>query len=287
MMFQFIQAHQTEYPIRLMCRVLQVSRSGYYAWRKRKPSQREVANEKVVAEIKEVHDQSRGVYGSKRIYMALRRLGRRYNHKRVARLMRQHRIHARRKRSYKRTTQSNHSYPVAPNKLNRQFQVSAPNQVWVSDITYVATAEGWLYLAVILDLYARRIVGWSMQATLKRQLVLEALGMAIKQRRPQPGLLHHSDRGSQYASHDYRAVLVDNNIDVSMSRRGNCYDNAVAESFFGSLKTECIRGGVYSSRRQAKLALFDYMEVFYNRQRLHSTLGYVPPAEFERMNGVL
>jgi len=169
----------------------------------------------------------------------------------------------------------------------QQVQVSAPNQVWVSDIIYVATAEGWLYLAVVLDLYARRIIGWSMQATLKRQLVLEALDMAIKQRRPQSGLLHHSDRGSQYASHDYRALLIDNNIDISMSRRGNCYDNAVAESFFGSLKTECIRGVVYPSRRQAKLALFDYMEVFYNRQRLHSTLGDVPPAEFERMNGIL
>jgi len=246
-----------------------------------------MANKQVLADIEEVHRQSRGTYGPWRVYKALCRLGRQYNHKRITRLMRQHGIRAKRKKSYKRTTQSNHSYPVAPNKLNRQFQVSEPNQVWVSDITYVATAEGWLYLAVILDLYARRIVGWSMQATLKRPLVLEALEMAIKQRRPQPGLLHHSDRGSQYASHDYQAVLADNKMDVSMSRRGNCYDNAVVESFFGSLKTECIQDTVYPSRRQAKLALFDYMEVFYNRQRLHSTLDFIPPVEFERMNGVL
>jgi len=287
MRFQFIQTHQKTYPISLMCRVLQVSRSGYYAWCQRKPSQREMANKQVLADIEEVHRQSRGTYGPWRVYKALCRLGRQYNHKRITRLMRQHGIRAKRKKSYKRTTQSNHSYPVAPNKLNRQFQVSEPNQVWVSDITYVATAEGWLYLAVILDLYARRIVGWSMQTTLKRSLVLEALEMAIKQRRPQPGLLHHSDRGSQYASHDYQAVLADNKMDVSMSRRGNCYDNAVVESFFGSLKTECIQDTVYPSRRQAKLALFDYMEVFYNRQRLHSTLDFIPPVEFERMNGVL
>lgn len=283
MRFEFIETHRSSYPIQLMCRVLQVSRSGYYAWRERKPSQRQMANEKLVAEIKRIHEKSRGTYGCLRIYYALLRLGQRYNRKRIARLMHQHGIRAQRKRSYKRTTQSNHNLAVAQNQLNRNFQADYPNQVWLSDITYVATAEGWLYLAVVLDLYTRRVVGWSMKPTLHRQLVIDALPMAWPQQRPKTGLLHHSDRGCQYASHEYQALLTRHQIEVSMSRRGNCYDNAPAESFFASLKSEGIRGVVYPSRHQARVALFDYIELFYNRERLHSSLGYFTPLEFERM----
>jgi transposase InsO family protein len=200
--------------------------------------------------------------------------------------MRQHGIYAQRKSSYKVTTQSNHSFPVAANKLNRQFQVSRPNAVWSSDITYIATAEGWLYLAVVMDLYSRQIIGWSMQLTLQRQLVLDALKMALQRRQPGQSLLHHSDRGSQYASHDYQSLLARYGIEPSMSRRGNCYDNSPVESFFASLKKECVRARVYKSRYQAKSALFDYIEVFYNRQRLHSSLGYHSPIEFERLASV-
>ena len=282
MRFEFIEAHREEYPITLMCRVLSVSRSGYYAWRKRPPSRRQMANKELVAKIKEIYEESRGNYGRLRIYFALRRLGRKCSRNRVARLMKKHGIQAKRKRSYKITTQSNHHLPVVANKLNRQFQAKKPNQVWVSDITYIPTAEGWLYLAVVLDLFARKIVGWSMQPTLKRQLVLDALRMALHRRQPKPGLLHHSDRGSQYASGDYQNLLAHFQIDPSMSRRGNCYDNAPAESFFASLKKECVRDTIYPSRYEAKVDIFDYIEVFYNRQRLHSSLGYYSPTEFEQ-----
>lgn len=270
----------------LLCRVLEVSRSGYYAWRKRPFSQREMANQALVAEIKKIHEQSRETYGILRIYFALQKLGHRCSRHRVARLMRQNGIRTRQKRSYKVTTQSNHCLPVAENKLNQQFQVSQPNEAWSSDITYIATAEGWLYLAVVMDLYSRRIIGWSMQPTLKRQLVLAALEMALQQRQPGHGLVHHSDRGSQYASFAYQALLARHLIEPSMSRRGNCYDNAPVESFFASLKKECVQTQVYQSRYQAKLALFDYIEVFYNRQRLHSSLGYYSPIEFEQLTTV-
>lgn len=197
--------------------------------------------------------------------------------------MRQHGIQARRKRSYKRTTQSDHSHPVAANKLKQAFQVNQPNTVWCSDITYIATAEGWLYLAVVMDLFSRQIIGWSMQLTLKRKLVLDALKMAVQRRNPQRPLLHHSDRGSQYASNDYQILLDQHGIDPSMSRRGNCYDNAPIESFFASLKKECVQAKVFASRHEAQVALFDYIEVFYNRQRLHSSLGYCSPVEFEQL----
>lgn len=281
MRFTFIQEKKDEYPIDLMCRILGVSRSGYYAWRNRPPSQREMANQKLVQKMREIHKSSHFTYGIRRMYHALKRLGYQCGRNRVARLMRCHNIRVKRKRSYKVTTQSNHTLPVAANKLDQQFQVEQPNQVWASDITYIPTAEGWLYLAVVLDLYARKVVGWSMQATLKTQLVLDAVQMALQQRQPSKELLHHSDRGSQYASEGYQSLLSQHDMDCSMSRRGNCYDNAPVESFFGSLKTECIRGAVYPSHHQAKLALFDYIEVFYNRQRLHSSLDYMSPTEFE------
>lgn len=242
-----------------------------------------MADKVLLALIRLHHKKSRGTYGSPRIHAALRKEGVRCGRKRVARLMRKAGLRARRKRSYRITTLSNHSLPVAPNLLDRQFSADRMNQVWLSDITYVATAEGWLYLAVVLDLYSRKIVGWSMQPTLARQLVLDALQMALGRRRPQSGWLHHSDRGSQYASADYQALLSDHGALVSMSRRGDCYDNAPVESFFSSLKTECFRDIVYPSREAAKADLFDYIEVFYNRQRLHSSLGYLSPTEFELM----
>ena len=286
MRYQFIEDHRNDYPVTLLCRVMQVARSGYYAWIKQPKSARQKDNERLLGLIKQFWLESGGIYGYRKIHRDLRDIGERCGKHRVRRLMRLAGLRA--QVGYRRPRQkSGPASVVAPNRLQQQFNVAEPNEAWVSDITHIRTHEGWLYLAVVMDLFSRRIVGWSMQATLKRPLVLEALEMAIKQRRPQPGLLHHSDRGSQYASHDYQAVLADNKMDVSMSRRGDCYDNAVVESFFGSLKTECIQDTVYSSRCQAKLALFDYMEVFYNRQRLHSTLGYIPPVEFERMNGVL
>lgn len=282
MIFAFIKAHQDEYPISLMCRVLQVSRSGYYAWLKRPPSARQMANEKLLAEIQDIHQKSRGTYGIFRVYFALRRLGHQCGRNRVARLMRVHGIRAGRKRSYKATTNSNHAYPIADNKLDQQFDVTSPNRVWSSDITYIATAEGWLYLAVVLDLFSRKIVGWSMQPTLHRQLVLNALDMALKRRSTPSDLMHHSDRGSQYASIDYQAILSQKKIVCSMSRKGNCYDNAPVESFFGSLKTEWVGNKVYATRQAAKSALFEYIELFYNRERLHSSLGYMSPTEFEQ-----
>ena len=287
MRYQFIEDHRAAYPVSLMCRVLDVSRSGYYAWRKRPPSQREMANQGLLVDIKEIHKKSRRTYGVSRVYAALRRQGHTCSRNRVARLMHLHGIRAERRPSHRRTTQSNHQLPVAENKLDQMFEVAKPNQVWSSDITYIATAEGWLYLAVVMDLCTRRIVGWSMQPTLNRQLVLDALHMALQACRPGAGLLHHSDRGSQYASADYQALLAQHQIEVSMSRRGNCYDNAPVESFFGTLKTECVQGRVYPSRDEARLALFEYMELFYNRERLHSSLDYLSPVEFEQMVRVL
>jgi putative transposase len=283
MRFEFIDNQRENYAVTLMCQVLAVSPSGYYAWRKRPASQRKMADTQLLTKIEELFVQSRGTYGSPRIHAALRDQGIRCGCKRVARLMRQAGLQVKRKRSYKVTTQSNHNLPVAPNLLKQQFAADKPNQIWLADITYVATAEGWLYLAAVLDLYSRRIVGWSMQPSLNRRLVLAALDMALKQRRPPAGLLHHSDRGSQYASKDYQALLADYDLLSSMSRRGNCYDNAPMESFFASLKTECIQGIVYPTRTVARAELFDYIELFYNRQRIHSQLGYLSPVAYEQL----
>jgi putative transposase len=283
MRFEFIDNHREAYPVTLMCQVLVVSSSGYYAWRKRPISRRKMADDQLLINIEEIYVQSRYTYGSPRVHAVLRDQGMRCGCKRVARLMRQAGLQVRRKRSYKVTTQSNHALPVAPNVLNQQFTAVRPNQIWLADITYVATAEGWLYLAAVLDLYSRRIVGWSMQPTLNRKLVLAALNMALKQRRPPAGLLHHSDRGSQYACGDYQTLLADYNLLASMSRRGNCYDNAPMESFFASLKSECIQGFVYPTRIEAKAKLFDYIEVFYNRQRIHSQIGYHSPVAYEQL----
>jgi len=247
-----------------------------------------MADAQLLGKIKKIFEQSRQTYGSPRIHAILREQGHRCGGKRVARLMRQAKLNVKRKRSYKVTTQSNHNLPVAPNLLNQQFTATRPNQVWLVDITYIATAEGWLYLAAVLDLYSRRIVGWSMQPTLNRKLVLSALDMALKLRNPPAGLVHHSDRGSQYASRDYQAMLATYELLPSMSRRGNCMRTssptiAPMESFFATLKVECIRGVVYSSRLEARAELFEYIEMFYNRQRIHSQLGYKSPVAYEEL----
>ena len=269
--------------MRRMCQVLGISASGYYAWRRRRPSARQEANEAMVERIKEIHAESDKTYGSPRVHAELVAQGVRCNKKRVERLMRVHDIQAKqRKRRRPRTTDSNHRLPIAPNVLNREFTAEAPNQKWVTDITYIPTAEGWLYLAAVMDLYSRRIVGWSMAARMTSKLVKDALKLALAQRQPGPGLMHHSDRGSQYASADYRILLTAHGMVASMSRSGDCYDNAPMESFFGTLKTERVHYRHYRTRAEARRDIFNYIEVFYNRKRRHSALGYKSPAEFEQ-----
>jgi transposase InsO family protein len=282
--FQFIETHRTEFTITLLCQVLGVSRSGYYAWRKRPLSPRKMANQILMEQIKASYHKSRQTYGSPRIHADLVEAGIKCGHNRVARLMRQTGLSASQRRRFKvTTTDANHDYPVAPNRLNQEFRADRPNQKWLADITYIPTLEGWLYLAAVLDLYSRRIVGWAMADNLERQLVIEALQMAIETRQPPPGLLHHSDRGSQYASDDYQALLTKFKMHSSMSRTGNCYDNAPMESFFGTLKTELIYQRRYTTRAEAKTDIFEYIEVFYNRFRRHSLLGYRCPVQFEQL----
>jgi putative transposase len=264
-----------------MCRVLGVSVSGYYAWRGRQPSRREQANAVLLERIRAVHDQSRRTDGSPRVHAALRAKGIACNRKRIERLMRLHGLRGRVRRAKQpKTTESTHPYPIAANLLNRDFAASTPNQKWLADITYVDTLEGFLYLASIEDVFSRRIVGWDMADSLETTLVERALHMALAQRKPNPGLLHHSDRGSQYASHDYQRLLAQHRITVSMSRTGNGYDNAMKESFFATLKLECA-AQPFASRAAARLAIFEFIEVWYNRQRLHSALGYLSPQQFE------
>jgi transposase InsO family protein len=266
-----------------MCRLLGVSASGYYAWRQRQPSARQMANETMVERIRAIHADSEATYGSPRVHAELKAQGIQCNKKRVERLMRVHGIQARqRKRRRPRTTDSRHSLPVAPNMLNREFEAEVPDQKWVTDITYIPTAEGWLYLAAVMDLYSRRIVGWSMASRYTSKLVKDALKLAVAQRQPGPGLVHHSDRGSQYASADYQVLLIAWGMVASMSRQGNCYDNAPMESFFGTLKTERVHHRRYRTRAEARQDIFHYIEVFYNRKRRHSALGYMSPDQFEK-----
>ena len=277
-----IEAEKAHFPIRMMCRLLKVSPSGYYASRGRPPSKRAVEDAALTLRIREVHLKSRGTYGSPRMHAELRWQGFRVGENRVARLMRKDGISARLKRRWRRTTDSGHTLPVAPNVLEQAFTVDAPNRVWATDITYIWTLEGWLYLAVVEDLFSRRIVGWSMAEHMRTELVLGALDMAIGNRLPEGRLLHHSDRGSQYASFTYQKRLEKQGITCSMSRRAQCLDNAVVESFFGTLKRELVHRRTWLSREQAKAAIYEYIEVFYNRWRRHSTLGQVSPAEYER-----
>lgn len=281
MRFEFIATHRFEYPLPLLCWVLGVSVSGYYAWRKRPVSQRTQTNQALVAHIKAVHRASYETYGSPRIHAELVAQGYGCGRHRIARLMRLHGIQAKQCRQRRITTRRQDGDPVAPNRLDRQFMATAPNRKWLADITHIPTQEGDLYLATVLDLYARKIVGWTLDTTLKSELVERALQMAFRQRRPAAGLLHHSDRGSQYTSQAYQQLLKSHRCQVSMSRVGNCYDNAPMESFFGTLKSELVHQRQYRSRAEAKRDIFVYIEGFYNRRRRHSALGYQSPEQFE------
>jgi transposase InsO family protein len=279
--FEFIRAEKGVFSIALMCEVLGVSRSGFYAWARRPKAKRDIDDERLSVHVVAAHHASRGTYGSPRVHAELRAQGHQIGRKRVERLMRENRLKARTKRRFRATTDSKHGLPVAPNLLGRDFNTRAPDVVWVTDITYIWTAEGWLYLAAILDLYSRRVVGWAMSEQLTRQLALDALDMALVHRRPSAGLVHHSDRGCQYASHDYQRELGRRGLICSMSRKGDCWDNAVAESFFATLKVELVYRTEFATRTSARTAVFDYIETFYNRRRRHSSLGYVSPIDFE------
>ena len=267
-----------------MCQVLKVSRSGYYAWRGRPPSEREMANQALYKEIKAVYDESHGTYGSPRIYQALRRRGFTCSENRVARLMRLKGLQAEQAKSYKSTTKRNKADAVAPNVLQRDFEATRPDEKWLADITQIPTEEGWLYLAAILDLYSRRIVGWAMSDRMTDDLTLSALRMAVEQRELGLNLIHHSDQGSQYTAEEYLQLLKDWRIEVRMNVACTLYDNAMMESFFGTLKTELDEP--LPGHAAARLALFEYIEVFYNRQRLHSALGYQSPATCEQQHQV-
>ena len=269
--------------IAIMCRTLEVSRGGFYAWRDRDKSPHELEDARLGQLIRGAYDDHRFVYGSPRIHRILRRAGETCGRKRVARIMRRLGLRSKATRRFRvKTTDSNHSHPIAPDLLRRNFTAPAPNRVWVSDITYIATDEGWLYLALTMDLFSRMIVGWSMGVTMEASLVQSALRMAVAGRQPLPGCIHHSDRGSQYACGDFRSDLAAAGLVASMSRSGNCYDNAAMESLNHSLKTECVLLHDYATRDEARASVFDYIERFYNRQRLHSTLDYASPVEFEQ-----
>lgn len=281
MKYRAIRDHAGRFAVRLMCRALKVSSAGYYAWVTRPESERTRSNRRLLVKIRAIHAESRQTYGSPSICDALVKRGHRVNEKRVARLMRENVIRAKTVKKWRATTDSQHPLPIAANILDRQFTASASNRVWAGDITYVWTDAGWLYLAVVLDLYSRAVIGWAMGPRLTADLATDALTMALARRKPEPGLLHHSDRGVQYASGDYRQLLRDAKMTCSMSRKGNCWDNAVVESFFGTLKKELIHDRRYATREAATQDVFEYIEVFYNRQRRHTTLGYRSPAEFK------
>jgi transposase InsO family protein len=283
--FAYLARHRGEYPVRLMCRVLGVSPSGFYAAQRRRPSARVQRDQVLRLQVHAAHTKSRRTYGAPRVHAELRAQGVPVAKKRVARLMREDGLMGLRPRCWVRTTDSQHAHPVAPNVLRRQFgvdQVGGPDRVWVSDLTYVPTREGWLYLAIVLELASRRVVGWAMRETLDADLALAALRMALADRRPAPGLLHHSDRGSQYACGEYRALLAAHGLEASMSKKGDCWDNAVAESFFATVETEVIMEADWPTREAARQAIFAYIETWYNRERRHSSLGYRSPVQYER-----
>jgi putative transposase len=279
--FAFIQTEKARFPVALMCRVLQVSRAGFYAWRSRPTAARTHQDQRLAIAVAAIYAHSRGRYGSPRVHAELRESGQRSGRKRVARLMRVQGLHARQARRYRCTTDSGHRLAIKGNLLAQRFAVVEPNTTWVTDITYLWTLQGWLYLAVILNLFSHRVVGWSMSESLQRALALDALKMALADRQPPPGLVHHSDRGSQYASLEYQQLLAEHGIISSMSRSGNCWDNAVAESFFATLKIELVYQTQWSTRAQARSAIFEYIELFYNRRRRQSAIGYLCPSQFE------
>ena len=275
--------HQERWPISVMCNVLQVSRSGYYSWRSRPKSNQSQKRQSLEVTIRETHRQNREVYGSPRIHKELESQGIPCSENTVAKIMQEAGIQAKTMKKFTVTTDSNHSDPVAENALNRDFdRTTRPNQIWVSDITYIWTLQGWMYLTCVVDLYSRKVVGWSMSSRMTKEFVMDALQMAMEQRCPEAGLLHHSDRGSQYCSLAYRRLLAANGITCSMSRKGNCWDNAVMESFFATLKKELVHHERYQTREEARQSIFEYIEVFYNRSRRHSALGYISPEQFEQ-----
>ena len=283
MKFRLIGDQRETFPVRVLCDVMGVSPAGYYAWRGRPESLRKTANRALLGEIRRVHLAHRGRYGGPRIHMALRSEGHTASRGRIERLMRHHGIRAITARRFRVcTTDSHHDLPIAPNRLAQNFAAERPNQVWLADISYVPTAEGWLYLAVVLDLFTRKIVGWAMRDHIRAELAIAALATAIQRQKPPPGLIHHSDRGSQYAAGDYRKVLDAAGMIQSMSRKGNCWDNAPMESCFGTIKTELVHQVCYKTRDEARHDLFAYIEGYYNRQRLHSALGYITPEQAER-----
>jgi putative transposase len=279
--FSFIHAEKAQFPVTAMCRILGVTRQGYYAFMKRPVSSRVTSDAELRDRVRKLHGESRGTYGSPRVRAALRNQGKRVGKKRVERLMQELGLRGRMPRRWRMTTRSNPKHLAAANTLNRDFTASRPDERWVTDITYAWTDEGWCYVAAIVDLYSRAVVGWAADDTLSTTLPLAALDMALRRRQPLPGLLHHSDRGCQYTSDDYRRALATRSIVVSMSRKGNCWDNAVAESFFATLKLELVLRQSWATRSDLRAALFEYIEVFYNRRRLHSSLGFKSPAEVE------
>jgi transposase InsO family protein len=279
--FDFIAAKEVAFPVATMCRMLGVSPSGYYACKSRPPSKRVADDARVAAEVAAAHKASRGIYGSPRVHRELKVKGVKVGKKRVERLMNEKGLRGRSKRRFVCTTDSKHDDPIAPNVLDRKFETTTPNEAWVGDVTYIATAEGWLFLAVLLDLFSRRVVGWATSDTNDTKLALAALDHAVQSRRPNAGLIHHTDRGSPYASEDYRAALAKRGFVASMSRTGDCYDNAVAESFFASLKAEWVDHEDYANRNTGHASLGEYIDRFYNPTRRHSHLGYVSPIEFE------
>jgi len=279
--FAFIHAEKAAFPIKALCRVLKVSRSGYYSWVERGPSARVRRDEELATKIRVIHREHRERYGSPRIHAELTASGDQVGRKRVARLMRQNGLKARPRKHYKRTTDSGHKHPVAPNLLKQDFTTDRPNEVWVGDITYLWTLEGWAYLAVLIDLCSRRVVGWALRKSLNRDLAIAALNQAVLRRSPGPGLIHHTDRGCQYASGEYQALLARLDMTCSMSGAGCCWDNAVAESFFATLKKELVHGCLFVTRTEAYDVISDYIENYYNPKRRHSANGFVSPNEFE------
>jgi len=281
MKYAFMEKHRSHFEVKKMAEAFQLSRSGYYAWIHRQDSPRKWENQLLVRQIKVIFERSKAIYGSPRVAAQLHREGFSCGKNRVARLMRQNQLRSRKQRKYKATTNSKHHYPVAANLLNQSFRTPRPNTVWVADISYIPTVEGWLYLAGIKDLCTQKIVGWSMDKTMTHALVIRALQMALCRQKPQNGLILHSDRGIQYACNEYQALLRSNGIRCSMSRSGNPYDNAPMESFFSTLKTEWVHHFHYQTRSEAKSSIFDYIERFYNSNRLNSSIGYCSPIEFE------
>jgi transposase InsO family protein len=283
MKYQLIEDNRSNYPVEKMCNTLKASRSSYYSWRKGKLSKRQEEDKELLKEIRELHQKNRQKYGSPRMTEALKQKGYRVSEKRVARLMKENDIVVKKRKSWVRTTDSNHNSPIAPNILSRNFDVMKPNTAWVSDITYVPSSQGWLYLCVILDLYSRKVVGWNLRSDMTTELVMEAFEMACVNRKPEKGVIFHSDRGVQYASNAFRGALKDKGFIQSMSRRGNCWDNAPSEAFFARFKEEsCDK--VFEDYWEARITIFEYIECYYNRTRLHSTLGYLSPEVFEQKN---